>query len=203
MTTVYVTCSRPAVGLGTARRERDRVVRQEAFSTRRNFLATHIRQRLAFRALPRRRRRPLAIGVISSALVASLVLGIGEPPLARLLELAAGLAAVTLTSVIRLADMELRRASTAAQLEDNELVHPARRDENWTATSAPITVPAYWLSIRRPYARVQAPTWALFRFIRRLDLQERLEPRDFSDPDPGGPLGTGDPGGSGPHQARC
>jgi hypothetical protein len=54
MTTVYVTCIRPAVGLGTARRERVRVVRQEPFSTRRNFLATPIRQRLAFRALPRR-----------------------------------------------------------------------------------------------------------------------------------------------------
>jgi hypothetical protein len=182
MTTVYVTCSRPAVGLGTARRERDRVVRQEAFSTRRNFLATHIRQRLAFRALPRR-RRPLAIGVISSALVASLVLGIGEPPLARLLELAAGLAAVTLSPVVMLADMELHRASTAAQLEDNKPVHPSQRDENWTAASGATTVPAYWLSIRRLYMRVQAPTWALLRFTRRPDLQERLAPRDFSDPD--------------------
>ena len=65
------------------------------------------------------------------------------------------------------------------QLEDQELVHPAREDENWTTTSRSGTVAPYRLSIRWPYMRVQAPTWALLRFIRGSDLQQRTRPGEF------------------------
>ncbi len=118
-------------------------------------------------------------GVILSALVAPLVSRIREPAGRGLLGLAATIAAVALPPVIRPTNVERRRASAAAQRENNELVHPRGRDENWTPASASTTVRAYWLSIRRLYMRVQASTWTLLRFFRRPDLQERLEPRDF------------------------
>jgi hypothetical protein len=102
--------------------------------------------------------------VILPTLVAPLVSRIRQPTKRSLLELAAGLVAVALASVVRSTDDEPLAAPTATQLEDNELVHPARKDKNWTATSATITVPTYWLSIRRLYTRVQAPTWALIHF---------------------------------------
>ena len=102
--------------------------------------------------------------VILSTLVASLVSRIRPPPKRGLLELAASLVAVALAPVVRPTHDKSLAASAATQLEDNELVHPAREDENWTATSAAITVPMYWLSIRRLYTRVQAPTWTLLRF---------------------------------------
>jgi hypothetical protein len=127
-----------------------------------NFLATHIRHCLCFQMLPCH-QRPLMGCVILPALVTSLVPRIRQPMKRGLLELAAHLIAVALATVVRPADMEPSAASGTSQLEDNELVHPARRDENWTATSASSTVSMYWLSIRRLYARVQAPTWALFR----------------------------------------
>jgi len=95
---------------------------------------------------------------------ASLVSRIPPPTKGGFLELAAGLVAVALAPVVRPTDDESLAAPAATQLEDNELVHPARKDENWTATSANFTVPTYWLSIRRLYTRVQAPTWALIRF---------------------------------------
>jgi hypothetical protein len=101
--------------------------------------------------------------VVLSTLVAPLVSRIRPPMQRGLLELAASLVAVALAPVIRPTDEEAPAAPAATQLEDNELVHPARKDENWTATSATTTVPMYWLSIRRLYTRVQAPTWALLR----------------------------------------
>ena len=111
-------------------------------------------------------------GVILPALVAPLMPGIRGPMERSLLELAAILAAVTLPSVIRPADEEPPQASPAAQLEDHELVHPRRKDENWTAASGSSIVASYRLSIRWPYMRVQAPTWALLRFIRGPHLQQ-------------------------------
>jgi hypothetical protein len=102
--------------------------------------------------------------VILSTLVAPLVPRIPQTTKRSLLELTAGVVAVALAPVVRPANNESLAAPAATQLEDHELVHPARMDENWTATSATITVLAYWLSIRRLYTRVQAPTWALIRF---------------------------------------
>jgi hypothetical protein len=102
--------------------------------------------------------------VILSALVAPLVSRIPLATERALLELAAGLLTVALPPVVTPADVEPSATSVASQLEDNELVHPGRRDENWTATSASSTVSTYWLSIRRLYTRVQAPTWTLLRF---------------------------------------
>jgi hypothetical protein len=179
MITVYVICIRPAVDPEMARRERSGASRQDAFSRKGNFLHTHISQRLAFRALPLC-RRALMRGVILPAQVAPLVSGTREPMLRGLFERAAmRVIAVALPSVVRSTDEEPRQASPAAQLEHHELVHPSRMDENWTAASGSTTVRTYWLSIRRLYMRVQAPTWALLRFTRYSDLQDRPEPRDF------------------------
>ena len=102
--------------------------------------------------------------VILSTFVAPLVSRSRTPMNRGLLELAAGVVAVALAPVVRPTDDESFAAPAATQLEDNELVHPARKDENWTATSATITVPTYWLSIRRLYTRVREPTWTLLRF---------------------------------------
>jgi hypothetical protein len=102
--------------------------------------------------------------VILPTFVAPLVSRSRTPMNRGLLELAAGVVAVALAPVVRPTDNECLAAPAATQLEDNQLVHPARKDENWTATSATITVPMYWLSIRRLYTRVQAPTWALICF---------------------------------------
>lgn len=74
--------------------------------------------------------------MVLAPLVASLVPGICPSPNRGLLELAAVLAAVALAPVVRPADVEPPAASAAIQLEDQELVHPARKDENWTTTSA-------------------------------------------------------------------
>jgi hypothetical protein len=111
-------------------------------------------------------------GVILPALVAPLVSGIRGPMERGLLELVAIRAAVALPSVIRPADEEPPQASPAAQLEDHEFVHPWRKDENWTTASGSGIVVSYRLSIRWPYMRVQAPTWALLRFIRGSYLQQ-------------------------------
>jgi hypothetical protein len=128
-----------------------------------NFLGTFTSQRLGFRALTLH-QSPLMRGMVLSALVAALVSSICSPMQRSLCELGAFCAAVDLPSVVRPADEEPRQASPAAQLENNELVHPVRSNENWTATSGPITVRAYWLSIHQLYMRVQAPTWTLLRF---------------------------------------
>jgi hypothetical protein len=128
-----------------------------------NFLATHIRHCFGFRVLPRLRRL-LMCCMILPALVAPAVPGIRPSPKRGLLKLAADLAAVALAPVVRPADVESPATPAASHLEDHELVHPARKDENWTTASATRTVPVYWLSIRRLYTRVQAPTWTLLRF---------------------------------------
>jgi hypothetical protein len=126
-------------------------------------VATFTSQRLAFRALTLH-QRPLMCGVVLPALLAPLVAGIRGAMECSLLALAAFRAAVALPSIIRPTDEEPLQASPAAQREDHKLVHPSRRDENWTATSGSTTVRAYWLSIHRLYMRVQAPTWTLLRF---------------------------------------
>jgi hypothetical protein len=102
--------------------------------------------------------------VILPALVAPLVPRIRQPTKRGLLEPAADLVAVALAAVVAPADVKPPATSAAAQREDGQLVHPARKDENWTATSASSKVSRYWLSIRRLYTRVQAATWALLRF---------------------------------------
>ena len=160
---------------------------------RSNFLATHIRHCLDFRVLPCL-RRPLMCCVVLASLVAPLMSGIRHPPNGGLLELAAALPAVALAPVVRPADVEPPATAATIQLEDQQLVHPARKDENWTTASGPGTVAPYRLSIRWPYMRVQAPTWALLRFIRGSDLQQR----DPTTPIPGSfPTRTGWPPGLG------
>jgi hypothetical protein len=145
---------------------------------RSNFLATHIRHRFGFRVLPCLRCLLMRCMVLPP-LVAPLVPGIRSSPQGGLLELAAVLTAVALAPVVGPADVEPPATAAAIQLEDQELVHPARKDENWTTTSRSGTVAPYRLSIRWPYMRVQAPTWALLRFIRGSDLQQRTRPREF------------------------
>jgi hypothetical protein len=140
---VYIICIQSAADLGIARRERTRIDRRAPFRTKRDRLGTLLSQRLTFRTLPRRRRCPLPVGVILFAEVTPLVAGGIEPMLRGLLELAAPLAAVALPSIIRRADVEPRQASPAPQLEDHQLAHPSRKDENWTATSGSTTVRTY------------------------------------------------------------
>jgi len=145
---------------------------------RSNFLATHIRHRFGFRVLPCLRCLLMRCMVLPP-LVAPLVPGICPSPKRGLLEPATGLGAVALAPVVRPADVEPLATAAAIQLEDQELVHPARKNENWTATSSSGTIAPYRLSIRWPYMRVQAPTWALLRFIRVSDLQQPARPREF------------------------
>jgi hypothetical protein len=84
------------------------------------------------------------LGVVSSAFLAPLMLGIREPAQGGLLALAADARAVALASVVGTTDDERLPAVAAAQRKDNELVHPSRTNENWTATSETTTVSAYW-----------------------------------------------------------
>jgi hypothetical protein len=102
--------------------------------------------------------------VILPTFVAPLVSRVPQPTERDLLRYAASIVAVALAAVVRPADAEPFAATGAIQREDHELVHPARKDENWTTTSASSTVRMYWLSIRRLYTRVRAPTWTLLRF---------------------------------------
>jgi len=146
-------------------------------------------------ALPRR-RFALVPGVVLPALVAALVLGIGEASKRSLLDGTTVVAAISLSSVVATADVEQPPATAAAQLEQEYVVHPKRKDENWTTASGSGTVAPYRLSIRWPYMRVQAPTWTLLRFIRAPDLQQPTWLREFlaaARRGPGGPLVTGDP----------
>ena len=143
------------------------------------MFATVISHRLDFRTLPGH-QLALMRSVILAPLLAALVFRARKPMARGLRKVSTALAAVDLAPVVRSTDMEPRRALAAAQLEENELVHPSRTDENWTAASGASTVRAYWLSIRRLYTRVQAPTWTLLSFIRGSGLQEHPEPREFS-----------------------
>jgi hypothetical protein len=176
---MYVIFIYPAVNLRATRHEQARVFRRDGFRTRCLFCATVISHRLDFRTLARC-QISLMCGVILPPLLAALVFRARKPMVRGLGEGSAVLAAVGLPPVIRTTDVELRRASAAAQLEEDELVHPSRRDENWTAPSGASTVRMYRLSIRWPYTRVQAPTWTLLRFIRCSDLPEQSGTRDFS-----------------------
>jgi hypothetical protein len=145
------------------------------------------------------------LGVILPALVTALVLGICEPAERRLLDGTTLVVAVSLAPVVATADVERPSATAAAQLEQQYVVHPARKDENWTTTSGPDTVARYRLSIRWPYMRVQAPTWTLLRFIRGAELTATDPAARIPGSCPtttGGPLGTGDPGEDGPNGGR-
>lgn len=123
------------------------------------------------------------LGVIFATFAASLMLGTGAAPHRRLLAPAAILTAVALPSVVGSTDVKLARASSAPKLEHQQLVHPSRKDENWTVASGPYKVRLYQLSIRRLYMRVQASTWALLRFLRSLDLHRQCGQRDFFNED--------------------
>jgi hypothetical protein len=109
-----------------------------------------------------RRRFALVLGVVLPALVAALVLGIGEPSERGLLDGTAVVAAVSLSPIVATADVERSSAAAAAQLEQEYVVHPARKDENWTTASGSGTVIPYRLSIRWPYMRVQLLTGPSF-----------------------------------------
>jgi hypothetical protein len=64
--------------------------------------------------------------VILPTFVASTVSRIRQSTKRGLLELTAGVVAVALAPVVRPTDNESLAAPAATQLEDNELVHPAR-----------------------------------------------------------------------------
>src|SRR3954465_3334152 len=99
-----------------------------------NFRRPPIRPPFGFRVLPCL-RRPLMRCMVLPPLVGPLVPGIRHPPQGSLLELSAVLAAVTLAPVLSPANAEPPATAAAIQLEDHELVHPARKDENWTTAS--------------------------------------------------------------------
>jgi hypothetical protein len=106
------------------------------------FLATLTSQRQRFRALAVH-QLSLMRRVIVPALGASLVSCIPAATKRRLFQDTAYVTAVGLSVVVGLTHVERPRASTAAQLEDHELVHPLRRDENWTTASGSLTVRVY------------------------------------------------------------
>src|SRR5262249_54643173 len=128
MTTVYFICVHFAVGRDLARREHRRAIGRGPFSTRRNFLATHIRHGLCFRSLPRH-QRPLMLRVISPAFLAPLMLGIREAAQRSPLDLATDVRAVALASIVSTTNDEPCPTVAAGQFEDNELVHPSRTGE--------------------------------------------------------------------------
>lgn len=100
--------------------------------------------------------------VILSTRVAPLVSG-SRPPMKRgLLDRTTVIAAVPLSSVVSAAEEERLPAAAAAQLEQEYVVHPSRKDENWTTASGACTVAPYRLSIRWPYMRVQLLTGPSF-----------------------------------------
>jgi hypothetical protein len=121
MTTVYFICVCFAVDLGHARREHRRGVRRGAFSTRRNFLATCIRQRQCFSLL----RQTLALEALRPAVLLTLL---AETPLVastrsavtgRPSVVAAWVAAVVLSTIVRPADEERHEAPRARRLVNN------------------------------------------------------------------------------------
>jgi hypothetical protein len=109
---------RPAVGHEAARRERHRVIRHRAFSTRRNFLPTYIRQRQSF-SLVGRANEPF-LATVTSAVVpeASLVATAGRAMIRGAPELATPVAAVLLPAVVGATDEERHDAPEARQLVD-------------------------------------------------------------------------------------
>lgn len=117
--------------------------------------------------------------MVLAPLVASLMPGICPSPKGSLLELAAVLAAVALAPVVRPADVERLATVAAIQLEDHELVHPARKDENWTTTSATRNS-THVLAVHPPAvhegpgANLDPPS-----FLRLRHLQQRAEIRHF------------------------
>lgn len=109
---------RPAVGHEAARRERHRVIRHLAFSTRRNFLPTYIRQRQCFSVLGRANEPSLA--TVTSAVVAeaSLVASAGRAMIRGQPKHATPGAAVLLPAVVATTDEERHDAPEARQLVD-------------------------------------------------------------------------------------
>jgi hypothetical protein len=94
-------------------------IRHRAFSTRRNFLPTYIRQRHSFGALGRTSETLLA--TVLSALIAeaSIVAGAGRAMIRGAPELAARLATVLLPVVVGSAQEERHDAPEARQLVDS------------------------------------------------------------------------------------
>ena len=116
MTTVYFICVCFAGDLGRARREHRRGVRRGAFSTQRNFLATHIRQRQCFGLLR---------GAVDALRPAVFLAIVAEAPLVastrgamtgRSSFVAAMVAAVVLPTIVPPADDERHDAPQAGQL---------------------------------------------------------------------------------------
>jgi hypothetical protein len=122
MTTVYFICACPAVGHQDARRERHWVIRHRAFSTKRHFLPTYIRQRHSFGDLGRASEtHETLLATVPSALIAeaSIVTSAGRAMIRGAPELAARLATVLLPVVVGSAQEERHDAPTARQLVDN------------------------------------------------------------------------------------
>jgi hypothetical protein len=116
MTTVYFICVCFAVDLGRARREHRRGVQRGAFSMRRNFLATCIRQRQCFGLLRD------AVDALRPAVLLAIV---AETPLVtsargavtgRSSVVAAGIAAVVVAAIVLPADDERHDTPQAGQL---------------------------------------------------------------------------------------
>ena len=80
--------------------------------------------------------------MVLSAFLAPLMPGIREAAQSGLRERATDARAVALAAVVRATDAESLPAVATGQREDNELVHPSRTAENWTATSETTTVSA-------------------------------------------------------------
>ena len=142
MTTVYFICVHPAVNPELADRERCQVIWRDAFSTRRNFLSTHIRHRLCFH-MPSLHQRTLMRCMILPTLIRPLVFGVGQSAHAGLFERTTVVVAVTLSSIVAATDEERRRATAAAQLEDEYVVHrpsAATTTANLPRASAPSIV---------------------------------------------------------------
>jgi hypothetical protein len=142
-----------------------------------NFLATHIRHCLCFQMLPCH-QRPLMGCVILPALVTSLVPRIRQPMKRGLLELAAHLIAVALATVVRPADMEPSATSGTSQLEDN--ARPSCAEGRKLDSDFREQHSLHVLAVHPPAVR-EGPGANLgpLPFIRRSDLQERVETRHF------------------------
>jgi hypothetical protein len=204
MTTAYFICVRCAADLDHARREHRRVAGRGAFSPRRNFLPTCIRQRLHFRVLG----RALPLAPLSTVLLAVL----SEAPLITSARSAAtgcaGLlatrgAAVVLPAIVWPADEEPHGAPPAHQLVDRNstgVVQGSGCDRQKLGCGPEpcddcrVGSPALGL---RPKARARDSGLHFFRcasIIRSSSVAGHFSA--------GGPLVPGEGGGSGPLQAR-
>jgi hypothetical protein len=117
---VYSICVRFTGGDGRAHRERRRAVRRGAFSTRRNFLPTHIRDRGQCRGLGRAPESVLAAVVAPGLAEAPIVERARHAMTRRAPALAARVAAIPMAAVVPAADHEHADAPAAHQLVDGD-----------------------------------------------------------------------------------